>query len=77
MFNKPLPIDIAQNIDWPSFCYFDIDEELGYQGSFQEAYKKASQADRDKIKAVPNFDAGVFFEITGIRVHEPDNDRRQ
>ena len=41
---------------------------LDYKEAWQESYRKASQEDKDKVKKLPNFDADVFFEITGIRV---------
>ena len=41
---------------------------MNYKEAWQESYRKASQEDRDLVKKLPNFDAGVFFEITGIRV---------
>ena len=41
---------------------------MNYKEAWQESYRKASQEDRDLVKKLPNFDAVVFFEITGIRV---------
>jgi len=41
---------------------------LGYKEAFKLSYANASQEDRDKVKNLPNWDADVFFEISGIRV---------
>jgi len=41
---------------------------LSYKEAWQESYRKASKEDREKVKKLPNFDADVFFEITGVRV---------
>ena len=41
---------------------------LGYKEAFQLSYANASQEDKDKLKKLPNWDADVFFEISGIRV---------
>jgi len=41
---------------------------MGYKEAFQLSYANASQEDRDKVKRLPNWDADVFFEISGIRV---------
>ena len=35
-----------------------------------EWWKGLSEAEKNIIKQIPNFDAGKFFEITGIRVDE-------
>jgi len=41
---------------------------VDYKEAWQESYRNASQEDRELVKQLPNFDADVFFEITGIRV---------
>jgi len=48
--------------------FFEIDKELGYKGSFQKSWEQADPQDRIKIKDLPNFDADVFYELSGIRV---------
>jgi len=40
----------------------------GYQEAFQKSYNAANREDQLKIKELPNFDADVFFEISGIRI---------
>ena len=64
----------------PDFIYFDltkvIDNKLvlyGYKEAFQNSYEQAKRrSDFDEqielLKALPNFDADVFYEISGIRV---------
>lgn len=39
-----------------------------YKEAWKEAYKSATEEDIKLLKALPNFDADVFEEITGIRV---------
>ncbi len=34
----------------------------------QEEWKKVSQDNKDFIKSLPNFDADIFYQCTGIRV---------
>ena len=41
---------------------------LTYQEAFQLSYENAPNEDRAKLKKLPNWDADVFFEISGIRV---------
>ena len=41
---------------------------LDYKEAFTASYERASQSDKDKIKKLPNFDAEIFFKISGIRV---------
>jgi hypothetical protein len=39
-----------------------------YQEAFKLAWDKADKNDRMRIKELPNFDAKIFFEISGIDV---------
>ena len=39
-----------------------------YKDAWKEAHKSATEEDIKLLKALPNFNAGVFEEITGIRV---------
>jgi hypothetical protein len=39
-----------------------------YKEAWQNAYSKASKEDIKLLKALPNFNADVFFEITGIKI---------
>jgi hypothetical protein len=39
-----------------------------YKEAWQNAYKKATKEDIKLLKALPNFDAKVFEEITGIKI---------
>ena len=41
---------------------------LSYKEAFQEAWNNASKEEREQIKQLPNFDADIFYEISGIRV---------
>jgi hypothetical protein len=41
---------------------------LGYKEAWAEAYKSATKEDIKLLKALPNFDADVFEEITGIKI---------
>ena len=43
---------------------------MDYKQSFIESYKNSSDEDRESVKNLPNFDAEIFFEISGIRVDE-------
>lgn len=42
-----------------------------YKQAWKEAYDNASAEDIELLKALPNFDADVFEELTGIRVDAP------
>ena len=94
MFNKPTN-EKLEDINFPSFLYFDLttwvsydtatqDEKkahkqeietcggflkkIDYKTAFQIAWSNASDDDKESVKDLPNFDADVFFEISGIRV---------
>ncbi len=44
-----------------------------YKEAFQNSYKRASKKDKELLLELPNFDADVFFEISGIDVRKKDN----
>jgi hypothetical protein len=43
-------------------------KKLGYKEAWKVAYDSASSKDIEYLKALPNFDATIFKEITGIKV---------
>ncbi len=45
---------------------------LEYKEAFADSWKKATEADKKKLFALPNFDAEIFKEISGIDVNESD-----
>ena len=59
--------------DWedaekPDFLHFNLLEGLTYKESFIKSFESATEEDIELLKALPNFDADVFFEISGIRL---------
>ena len=42
----------------------------GYKEAFQKSWDEADPRDRIKIKDLPNFDADIFYEISGIDLRE-------
>jgi len=48
-------------------------KEYEYQEAFKLSYEKASKEDKELIFKLPNFDADVFFEISGIDLRKKDN----
>lgn len=44
-----------------------------YKEAFQKSYNNASKEEKELLLKLPNFDADVFFEISGIDVRKPDN----
>ncbi len=43
-------------------------KEFEYKEAWKKAYRKATKEDVKLLKKLPNFDADVFYEITGIRI---------
>ena len=41
-----------------------------YKEAFQNSYNKATREEQLKIKELPNFDADIFYEISGIRIED-------
>ena len=72
MFNTDEPYMRAFNKD-TTILYSDFVESLDYNFyglCFRIAAKKLIDGDEEKIKALPNFDAEIFKEITGIDIVE-------
>jgi len=80
IFNKPCNRNEWRKCEKPRFIYFDLTEFVDgkltsyeYKEAFQKSYEEAKQRnDFDEqielLKALPNFDANVFYEISGIRI---------
>ena len=47
--------------------------EYEYKEAFKKSWDEADKEDRKKIFNIPNFDADIFFEISGIDVRQKDN----
>ena len=41
-----------------------------YQEAWKKSYDNATREEQLKIKSLPNFDAEVFYEISGIKIDE-------
>lgn len=41
---------------------------MSYKDAFRYAWDNASEAERKQVERLPNFDADIFYEISGIRV---------
>jgi len=80
IFNKPCNRNEWRKCEKPRFIYFDLTEFVDdklvsyeYKEAFQRSYEKAKRrSDFGKqielLKALPNFDADVFYEISGIKI---------
>jgi hypothetical protein len=66
VFNKPCKIATWEAANKPSFIWF---APVGtYKESWRKAYDSASDRDKLLLVKLPNFDADVFYKISGIRV---------
>jgi hypothetical protein len=80
VFNKECKLKEWEMSKKPDFIYFELtkyqNDELvsyDYKEAFKASYENAkNRSDFDEqiklLKALPNFDADVFFEISGIRI---------
>ena len=50
-------------------------KQYEYKEAFQKSYNNASDEDKALLLTLPNFDADVFFEISGVDVRKPDNSK--
>ena len=68
VFNKKCNRDKWESSYKPDFLFFNIDKELGYKGSFIKSWNEADPSDRERVRDLPNFDADIFYELSGIKV---------
>ncbi len=48
-----------------------------YQEAFQKAWSEASEEDRAAVELLPNFDADIFLEISGIDVRKTNTNPQE
>jgi len=73
-FKLPLAkwIDIKE-IENPTTIQIQIGgmlKVLSYEGAWKELWNELSQTDKDFFTSLPNFDAEIFFKITGIKLDD-------
>ena len=79
IFNKPCNINAWEKAPKPNFIYFKLTEWVNdklitynYKEAFQKSYNNLNEEEKkiqtETLKALPNFDADVFYEISGIRI---------
>ena len=66
VFNKDCKKSDWDNAYKPSFLYFKPDKEIGYKESFKKSWSESDEGEREKVRDLPNFDAEVFYDISGI-----------
>ena len=83
-FDKPCTLAEWRNSDKPYCLYFELtewreDESLpaggelivhDYKKAFTASMEKASKEEIEMVKALPNFDAQKFYEISGFMIKE-------
>ena len=52
-------------------------KKFGYKEAWSNFWRDTDKKNRDKFLALPNFDADIFFDITGIDVRKPDNSAKK
>jgi len=64
-----LDMSDQEKISFPkAYEYNGYLKQYSYKEAWKKAFKKATEKDIKLLKALPNFDAGVFEEITGIKI---------
>jgi len=76
-----------EDAEKPTFLYFSLTEwatggylkRYEYKEAFQMSYMNASELDKNLLLKLPNFDADVFYEISGIDLRGIDllDDKRK
>ena len=69
-FNKLCDRKKWEESNKPGFLFFDTSED--YKESFQKSFKDLTIIEREtqvkQLKALPNFDKDIFYEISGIKI---------
>ena len=85
VFNRPCKIRDWEIAIKPDFIFFElcewVEDENGngrfltytYQEAFKKSWDRASIEDKKLIFGLPNFDADVFSDISGISLDEINN----
>ena len=73
VFNRDLPREEWERAEVPDFFHFEL-VSGGYKASWHKAWETATEEDRAKLFELPNFDADVWFDLTGIDVRSQTND---
>ncbi len=66
VFGKTCLISVWEEAYMPRFLQFNLLEGRTYKQSFKKSWDDADPKDRVKVKDLPNFDAVIFYEISGI-----------
>ena len=64
VFNKPCALDEWRDAYKPDFLYINPGND--YKAAFMKSWEEADPVDRERVRELPNFDADIFFEISGI-----------
>lgn len=68
MFNRETDVKRG-DIDFPPFLDFSLvrnGKVVPYKEAFKTAWDGAQPWEREQVKALPNFDAEIFYQISGI-----------
>ena len=68
VFNTLCDKTTWDNVNKPNFIYFDLRIGETLKEGWQNAFKTATAKDISLLKALPNFNKDIFFEITGIMI---------
>ena len=68
VFNKSCDRTTWDNTIKPNFIYFSLNKEETLKEGWQRAFKTATAKDIVLLKALPNFNKDIFFEISGIMI---------
>ncbi|MEL6104848.1 MAG: pentapeptide repeat-containing protein [Planctomycetota bacterium] len=77
VFNKPCEKSEWMAADKPQLLFFELGSKT-YEEAFQASWDAASEEDQAKLFRLPNFDAQVFFAISGIDLrNDPRSEVKQ
>ena len=70
VFEVDTPKQLWDDCYKPDFLHFNIKEGETYKEAFTRSFEQANTKDRMRITELPNFNADIFFEISGIDINK-------
>ena len=70
LFNQKITKKEYENISFPNYFYFELEENKTYKECWNKSFKKATLKEIEQTIKLPNFNYEVFWKVTGITKKE-------
>jgi len=70
LFNQKITKKEYENISFPNYFYFELEENKTYKECWNKSFKEATLKEIEQTIKLPNFNYEVFWKVTGITKKE-------